>query len=315
MNSKYSKYLIEHCIDPGNLPNNIRVNETRNNIEIRVTDSDGMYLFSKYRMFDSDIKYMYDNGAKMALFNSKSLNKEGIVYIVEGELDCMALIKLGYISVSSTGGCSSWNNEWTELIKDRDVRICFDNDVPGKKASVSLYKKLLNKVKSVEILSLPEKDICEHIYRTKRFTPKIVVDSYLYTTLTTPIKSKAQINRIQSYIETTVQDEIYRNELLDILTDIYRSKYRPKVYTDGERTSVEEVRKVPITNYVEFKNCVACCVFHNERNPSMYYNDFDSSYPNTVKCYSCGKFGDVIDIVMALENVGFKDALNLLKSN
>jgi len=47
----------------------------------------------------------------------------------------------------------------------------------------------------------------------------------------------------------------------------------------------------------------------------MWYNDFDSAYPNTVKCYSCGKFGDIIDIVMAIENVGFKDALNLLKGN
>lgn len=320
MNSKPNfdirNYLIEHCIDPDELPNNIRVHNVRNEIEIRVTDQDSFLLFSKYRVLDGDIKYRYDKGAKMALFNSKSLKNDGDVYIVEGEFDAIALNTIYPVVVSSTGGCNSWRPEWTELLKGRDVKICFDNDRPGILASISLYKKLLGNVKSVEILLLNDtNDVCEHIYNNRYFKPSVIVDSEIGVVLTEQVTSKAQVNRMQSFIENTVYHETYRDGLLDIVSDIYRSKYRPKTYTEGERTSVEQVRQVPITDYVNFKGGVACCVFHSERNPSMYYNDFSSAYPNTVKCYSCGKFGDVIDVVMSLENVGFKDALNLLKGN
>jgi len=318
MNSNFDirNYLIEHCIDPENLPSNIRVHNVLNEIEIRVTDQDSQYLFSKYRMLEGDIKYRYDKGAKMALFNSKSLKNEGDVYIVEGEFDAMALNTIYPVVVSSTGGCNSWKNEWTDLLKDRDVKICFDNDKPGVTASISLYKKLLKNVKSVEILLLNDaNDVCEHIYNNRYFKPDIVVGSEIGTVLSDEVTSKAQVNRMQSFIENTIHHEKYRDGMLDIVSDIYLSKYRPKAYINFGYTSVEQVRQVPITDYINFKNGVACCVFHNDRNPSMWYNDFDSAYPNTVKCYSCGKFGDIIDIVMAIENVGFKDALNLLKGN
>jgi DNA primase len=317
MNSNIRQYLIEHCIDPDNLPNNIRVHDVQNKIEIRITDQDSFLLFSKYRMFDDDMKYKYDKGSKMALFNSKSLKQDGDVYIVEGEFDAIALNKLHPVVISSTGGCSSWKSEWTELLKDRDVKICFDNDDPGKKASMSLYKKLVHNVKSIEVLSFADhNDVCEHIYKTGSFTPITVIEKEFSLMFLETITKKAQINRIQSYIENNIFDEFYRNELLDIIIDMYRKKYAPKKVQDNkEYSDLESIRKIPITNYIDFKGGVACCIFHSERNPSMYYNDFNSPYPNTVKCYSCGKFGDVIDVVMETQNVDFKNAIQLLKNN
>ena len=49
------------------------------------------------------------------------------------------------------------------------------------------------------------------------------------------------------------------------------------------------------------------CIFHKERHASM------KIYPNnTFYCFGCGKFGDVISIVMQLDGLEFKDACKSL---
>ena len=58
---------------------------------------------------------------------------------------------------------------------------------------------------------------------------------------------------------------------------------------------------------------MAQCLFHDDSRPSMVYNDDMTQFPNTVKCYSCGAFGSVIDVVMKVENTDFKGAVAILK--
>ena len=49
----------------------------------------------------------------------------------------------------------------------------------------------------------------------------------------------------------------------------------------------------------------ALCPFHNDKNPSLHFHRGNHRY----KCFACGASGDVVDLVMKYNNVGFKEAV------
>jgi hypothetical protein len=74
---------------------------------------------------------------------------------------------------------------------------------------------------------------------------------------------------------------------------------------DKDRAKIQ-----PIDDFVTFRNNTAKCLWHKDITPSLHY------YPktNSVFCFACGKYGDVIDVVMALRNCDFKEAVNFLNN-
>jgi len=50
---------------------------------------------------------------------------------------------------------------------------------------------------------------------------------------------------------------------------------------------------------------VRCCI-HNDSRRSAVINTYDNLY----YCHTCGKGGSAVDVVMEIENLEFKDALN-----
>lgn len=50
------------------------------------------------------------------------------------------------------------------------------------------------------------------------------------------------------------------------------------------------------------------CPFHKDKTPS-----FQIKHTNTFTCYSCGAYGDVIDLYQKLRNVSFTEAINNLQ--
>ncbi len=75
---------------------------------------------------------------------------------------------------------------------------------------------------------------------------------------------------------------------------------------------IKKIKSIPITNFVKFNSArFAFSVWNEtEKTPSMYY------YPatNTVRCFSTGRSGDVIDIIMAQRKCDFKEACKFLQS-
>lgn len=69
---------------------------------------------------------------------------------------------------------------------------------------------------------------------------------------------------------------------------------------------IERAREFPIEELVETKNGKAICPFHNDHHPSMDVRK------NFYHCYTCQATGDVIDLVMHLENLTFKQAVERL---
>lgn len=82
--------------------------------------------------------------------------------------------------------------------------------------------------------------------------------------------------------------------------------YAPK--HDNTKMDIERAKEIPIDEFVDFRGGVARCVWHNDKNPSMHYYKKN----NRVWCFACNKGGDVIDVVRAINNFSFLDAVNFI---
>lgn len=158
------QYLAEHGISE-EFALNYGVAFDDNYLNIPVKDEDGKLLFLKSRNLNhgeegnTDPKYKNPAGSLTTLFNYHAVKDDPNIFLCEGEIDCLKLIEEGIPSVSSTGGAKTFKPEWLDLLKGKQVWICFDNDRAGKDAT----RALLDLMPHSKVLELPEgvKDICE----------------------------------------------------------------------------------------------------------------------------------------------------------
>ena len=73
---------------------------------------------------------------------------------------------------------------------------------------------------------------------------------------------------------------------------------------------LEKVRATPIEEVarelgMRVVRHTALCPFHNDKNPSLHFHRGKNRY----KCFACGASGDVVDLVMRYDNLGFKEAV------
>ena len=81
-----------------------------------------------------------------------------------------------------------------------------------------------------------------------------------------------------------------------------------------KKIDLNDIRATPIEEVAEYLGIgtvhhMALCPFHNDKNPSLHFNVMKNRY----KCYACGAAGNVIDLVMRYNNVGFKEAVKVIK--
>ena len=74
----------------------------------------------------------------------------------------MKLTEVGIPAISTSGGAGTFKDEWIDLVKDKGIYICYDNDEAGDTAT----RKLLSLFPSVRVIELPKeyKDICDYFY-------------------------------------------------------------------------------------------------------------------------------------------------------
>lgn len=305
-------------------------------ITIPVHDSEGKVLFYKYRRDperEDGPKYKYDKGATSKLYGLKTLNKDrGHVVICEGEFDALCLMSQGIQAVSSTGGSQTWEKEWNKYLEGLTVIICYDHDDAGFRGAYNTYAM----VPGSAIAWLP-KEVGEHGDVTDYFTKlgkttadflKIDLQSYMLPRDWSELKTKKELSdRVKEYktaIELIMEEARHTRSQwksdrhLQILLEIYMNKLTPlkraiKYFYSGRKDMgadrITRAKSVPIPQFVKFNRAgYAICIWHNEQTPSMYYYENQ----NRVKCFSCSKLGDVIDVVQQIHRVGIQDALSII---
>ena len=81
---------------------------------------------------DPKYKYMWEPGSEAALFNGQDAigDKDGVVFLAEGEQKAMLLVQMGYAAVA-VPGAGQWRNEFQAAFTHaRKIMVCFDNDNP-----------------------------------------------------------------------------------------------------------------------------------------------------------------------------------------
>lgn len=100
-------------------------------------------------------KYTQEKGAEVWLFNEDGIakgQKKKAVLVVEGEIDCMSAWQAGAKNVVSPASGKDSYGLWLELLDSIPrVYIAYDNDKPGKSASLGFAERV-GSDKSFEIL-------------------------------------------------------------------------------------------------------------------------------------------------------------------
>lgn len=312
-------------------------------ITIPVFNVDGKHLFNKYRrspfINDENIpKYRYEFGSSRVLYNAQTLkdaDPKQTVMIVEGELDVLALENIGIKAVSSTGGAGTFEPDWVEYFKGlENVIICFDNDKAGAKGAIKV-QSLIPRARMLFLPSKYGKDVTDFLMRSDKqeLVSLNVYQIYIPQELTS-LGEKSEVRKklkdfrdslnIMQQVRRTALANRENVGLMDIVNlhlnerySFYKKLERTKNNTYHESGSNKDLvlaaKQVPINTIIMFNNSgSALCVDHADTKPSMVYNDMNSKFPNTVKCYSCGFMGDAIDVVMKDKECDFKTAVKIL---
>ena len=83
-------------------------------------------------------------------------SEEKIVYLIEGEPDCLCGESRGLCCITSTFGADNWKDEWNALFKGLHVRIAYDNDAAGRKGMARVCEHLPAFAEKVECITWPE---------------------------------------------------------------------------------------------------------------------------------------------------------------
>lgn len=280
-----------------------------NTITIPVNNPEGIFVYNKYRrnplIEDTGPKYWYDKGGKAQLFGAEFIKDEKIVVVTEGELDALVLWSHNIPAVSSTGGAMTFMEEWGDLLKDKQVYLCFDNDKAGCDGMV----RTLLIVPHAKVILLPDmasvKDVSDY-YMKGGDLRDLMNGAKHYVDI--DFVREEMVTRRGSWLSTTFHEswiEWWENE--QIRSESIKKPKEAQQYDD----EVKRAKAVLIEDVIPVgHDNKTICLWHNERTASMHI------YPdNHFFCFACGKHGDVIDIVMELQKVDFKGAVKWLNQN
>lgn len=280
-----------------------------NTITIPVNDPEGIFVYNKYRrnpLIENDgPKYWYDKGGRAQLFGAQFIKDESIVVITEGELDALVLWSHNIPAVSSTGGAMTFNEEWAELLKDKQVFLCYDNDKAGCDGMV----RTLLMVPHARVILLPDmagvKDITD--YYMKGGDLRDLMNGAKHYIDIDFVREEMKMRR-GSWLPTTFHEawiEWWENE--QIRSESIKKPKEAQKYDDD----VKQAKSVLIEDVIPVgHDHKALCLWHNEDTASMHIYDDNHFY-----CFACAKHGDVIDIVQEKYKVDFKGAVKWLNGN
>ena len=279
-------------------------------IVIPVMGNDGNFLFNKYRrnpLVKKEPKYLYDNGGKVTMYGFHKASFAGpSLLITEGEMDCLVAWAANIPAISSTGGAQSFQREWCELLRDKELTLCFDNDQAGGMGMAKTIKILADAGMSAYIVFIPDrpgiKDISDYV-ASGGDLGELMRTRMKFGSLQEVIDDRARRASLwqstwfhDAYIEQNTEKEI-------------SGEKGGRERGTWEGSELEMAKQYPINNLVKFgRGGSAKCVWHSEKTGSMHY--YRES--NTVYCFGCSRAGDAIDVYRAIHGCSFKEAIKEL---
>jgi hypothetical protein len=125
-------------------------------------DMKGRQTWNRYRTWPEKSYRPERAGGRMSLYNVKDSTKP-VVLIAEGEIDTLSLLSCLKIRGTSCGvvgvpGANTFQPSWRWLFAGSGVRVVYDGDEAGRKASLELRRILREATSDVEVISLPDNE-------------------------------------------------------------------------------------------------------------------------------------------------------------
>lgn len=265
-------------------------------IKIPINDT-GLAKYRRDPAQDVRPKYIADKGLKATLFGWDKAKESKNILVTEGELDALVAWSNNIPAVSSTAGALTFNEEWIEWLQTKEVTLCFDNDKTGAEGMVKILKQL----PQVKVVLIPQRP---HI---KDLTDYVQYGGDIHGLLKTArhYQDIEQVKDERADRVSVFESVIFHDEYIEVFTPkvVPNSYYKAK-----DDTKIERAKSYPISNLIDFKHKKACCIWHNEKTPSLAF------YPktNSVYCFGCGKSGDAIDVFRQIHGCTFKQAVEEL---
>lgn len=128
---------------------------TQNGILIPYYNIDGVEIARKIRCNkDSKVRFYFESGKTdiFAVQTLKSCTDLSVLYITEGESDCVTMLQAGFNAVG-IGGAKAWKAEYAEILSRFDkIVLTMDNDNAGEGLLASLVDSFEDKL---YVLKLP----------------------------------------------------------------------------------------------------------------------------------------------------------------
>lgn len=117
------------------------------------------------------------------------------VFLTEGEKDADAVRKTGECGTTNPGGAGKWAPQYTETLRGAKVVILADDDEPGRKHAVAVYRELYGKADRVGIRLPAEgfKDIADHLAAGKSLNGDLRKDDTLTTLDAPPLTDRSAL--------------------------------------------------------------------------------------------------------------------------
>lgn len=181
-NEPVLKYLFQRGIDLKTLKQ-CHIGAYGNNIVFPYDN--GCYCMRDITKGTTDkTKYINEKGMKRGLFNSAVLfeETETPVFVCEGQLDCMNIIREGYkaLSTCSTGGVNQLIEFLEALQEIPTLILCFDNDEAGIKATNKFKSYAKTKKIKMDLMEIkkPYNDINEWYMKDSESLKNTLSDKY-----------------------------------------------------------------------------------------------------------------------------------------
>jgi len=237
-------------------------------------------------------KMLTSRGGTVELYGwERVLAKPCRLVICEGECDRLVLEAHGIAAVTSTGGAGAFRAEWAaDFVSIPEVYLCFDRDDAGRRGALRVGQF----VPHAKIIELPEEvghggDVTDFFIRLGRTRGDF--ENLLMSATPVPVLPKT------------------------LPTASSHGWVQP--FSELKRRIADLKATVPIAAVVEQYvilqpsglNLRGLCPFHPDHHPSLMV------YPatGTFHCFGCGRHGDIITFIVAIERVSFLWALDRLE--
>jgi hypothetical protein len=257
---------------------------------------------SKYRRdpaYDIKPKYTSDRGLKATLYGWNNAKTHKSILVTEGELDTLIAWSNNIPAVSSTAGARTFNEDWFDLLKDKEITLCFDNDEAGAEGMV----RILQNFPQAKVVLIPNRP------NIKDLTDYVKYGGNIYELLKTAkhYTSVEQVKEERALRISVFESVIFHDEYIDKFTPQVMPNSRPVKAINNSLK--EQIKTYPIDNLITFHRRKVHCIWHSEKTASLTYNP----KTNRVHCFGCGKHGDVIDVYRQLHGCDFTTAVNDLQ--